>query len=162
MNQSARRDALVPSPVDVFDLTVSRHRDGPELFLDGFTGSLMADCCSGYRAADLMTLVSSAARNDLDIFVYVTDVLDCLLAGETTSMPSVPTSGSCRNPEAVRIHRVEDRCSRPDAKAVKRARRRVAQKRSARRQRRNPPRVGNGGGVRSPLLINSSMRHRLP
>jgi len=37
-------------PINVFDFTVSRHRDGPELFLDGFTGSLMADCYSGYEA----------------------------------------------------------------------------------------------------------------
>ncbi|MEX0669870.1 MAG: transposase [Pirellulales bacterium] len=37
-------------PINVFNFTVSRHRDGPELFLDGFTGSLMADCYSGYEA----------------------------------------------------------------------------------------------------------------
>ena len=37
-------------PINVFDFTVSRHRDGPGLFLDGFTGSLMADCYSGYEA----------------------------------------------------------------------------------------------------------------
>ena len=35
---------------DLFDFTVSRHRDGPDLFLDGFAGSLMADCYSGYEA----------------------------------------------------------------------------------------------------------------
>jgi len=44
-----------------------------------FIGSVAAGC----RAADLMSLVSSAHRNDLDIFVYVKDVLDRLLAGET-------------------------------------------------------------------------------
>jgi len=36
-----------------------------------------------FCAADLMSLVSSAHRNDLDVFVYVKDVLDRLLAGET-------------------------------------------------------------------------------
>ena len=30
-------------PINVFDFTVSRHRDGPELFLDGFTGSAWGD-----------------------------------------------------------------------------------------------------------------------
>ncbi len=37
-------------PSNVFDFTVSRHRDGAELFLEDFTGSLMADCYSGYEA----------------------------------------------------------------------------------------------------------------
>jgi len=40
----------ITSPINVFDFTVSRHRDGPDLFLDGFAGSLMADCYSGYEA----------------------------------------------------------------------------------------------------------------
>ncbi|MCE9630465.1 MAG: IS66 family transposase, partial [Planctomycetia bacterium] len=43
----------VTQPINVFDFTVSRHRDGPELFLDGFAGSLMADCYSGYEAVRL-------------------------------------------------------------------------------------------------------------
>jgi hypothetical protein len=43
-----------------------------------FIGSVAA----GYRATDLMSLVSSAHPNDPDIFVYVKDVLDRLLAGE--------------------------------------------------------------------------------
>ena len=42
-----------------------------------FIGSIEA----GNRAADLLSIVSSAARNDLDVFVYVKDVLDKLLAG---------------------------------------------------------------------------------
>jgi transposase len=37
-------------PINVFDFTVSRHRDGPQIFLEGFTGTLMADCYSGYDA----------------------------------------------------------------------------------------------------------------
>ena len=37
----------------------------------------------GYRAADLFTLVSSALRCDLDVFVYVKDVLDKLVAGSS-------------------------------------------------------------------------------
>ena len=34
----------ITDPINLFDFTVSRHRDGPELFLEGFSGSLMADC----------------------------------------------------------------------------------------------------------------------
>jgi len=39
-------------PINVFDFTIIRHRDGPELFLDGFTGSLMADCYAGYGTVE--------------------------------------------------------------------------------------------------------------
>jgi hypothetical protein len=40
----------ITAPINVFDFTVSSHRDGPDLFLDGFACSLMADCYSGYEA----------------------------------------------------------------------------------------------------------------
>ena len=40
----------ITAPINVFDFTVSRHRDGPELFLDCFAGNVMADCSSGYEA----------------------------------------------------------------------------------------------------------------
>jgi hypothetical protein len=29
----------ITAPINVFDFTVSRHRDGPDLFLDGFADS---------------------------------------------------------------------------------------------------------------------------
>jgi transposase len=87
-----------------------------------FIGSVAA----GYRAADLMSLVSSAARNDLDVFLYVKDVLDRLLAGETDYDALRPDVWKQSHPEAIRIYRQEERRSRADAKAVKRARRRIA------------------------------------
>lgn len=40
-------------PINVFDFTVSRHRDGPDEILAGYTGSLMADCWSGFEAIEL-------------------------------------------------------------------------------------------------------------
>ena len=40
-------------PINVFDFTVSRHRDGPDEVLDGYTGSLMADCWSGFEKIEL-------------------------------------------------------------------------------------------------------------
>jgi transposase len=87
-----------------------------------FIGSVAA----GYRAADLMSLVSSAARNDLDVFLYVKDVLDRLLAGEMDYDSLRPDVWKQSHPEAIRIYRQDERRSRADAKAVKRARRRIA------------------------------------
>jgi transposase len=89
-----------------------------------FIGSVAA----GYRAADLMSLVSSAARNDLDVFLYVKNVLDRLLTGETDYDVLRPDVWKQSHPEAIRIYRQEERRSRADAKAVKRARRRIARK----------------------------------
>ena len=41
--------------LNVFDFTVSRHRDGPDQFLidSQFTGTLLADCYSGYQGITL-------------------------------------------------------------------------------------------------------------
>ena len=89
-----------------------------------FIGSVAA----GYRAADLMSLVSSAARNDLDVFLYVKDVLDRLLAGETDYDTLRADVWKQSHPEAIRIYRQEERRSRADAKAFKRDRRRIARK----------------------------------
>lgn len=82
----------------------------------------------GYRAADLLSLVSSAVRNDLDVFVYVKDVLDRLLAGETDYHALRPDVWKESHPEAVRVYRQEERVARADAKATRRARRRRARK----------------------------------
>ena len=42
-------------PINVFDFTVSRHRDGPDEFLvaGNFTGKILADCYSGYQGITL-------------------------------------------------------------------------------------------------------------
>jgi hypothetical protein len=70
--------------------------------------------------------VSSAARNDLDVFLYVKDVLDRLLAGEMDYDALRPDVWKQSHPEEIRIYRQEERRSRADAKAVTRARRRIA------------------------------------
>jgi transposase len=90
-----------------------------------FIGSVDA----GYRAADLMTLVSSAVRNDLDVFAYVKDVLDRLLAGEMDYVALRPDVWKQAHPEAIRAYRVEERLARADAKNAKRARRRAMARR---------------------------------
>jgi hypothetical protein len=116
-----------------------------------FIGSVAA----GYRAADLMSLVSSAHRNDLDIFVYVKDVLDRLLAGETNYDALRPDVWKQSHPEAIRVYRVEERQARADAKAVKRARRRIAKRGWSGPDRLDPLRGPHGGGGRS---LNAACR----
>ena len=98
-------------------------REGHPIWL--FIGSVEA----GYRAADLMTLVSSAIRNDLDVFAYLKDVLDRLLAGDADYAAMRPDVWKQSHPEAIRQYRVEERLARADAKTTKRAKRRAAARR---------------------------------
>jgi len=87
-----------------------------------FIGSVAA----GYRSANLMSLVSSAARNDLDVCMYMKAVLERLLAGETNYDTLRPDVWKQSHPEALRLYCQEERRSRADARAVKRARRLIA------------------------------------
>jgi transposase len=89
-----------------------------------FIGSVAA----GERAADLLTLVSSAIRNDLDVFAYVKDVLDQLLAGSTDYDSLRPDRWAESHPESRRNYRVQERRDRADAKRLRRARRRLQAK----------------------------------
>lgn len=87
-----------------------------------FLGSVAA----GERMADLMTLVSSALRNDLDVWAYVKDVLDRLLAGSTDYAPLRPDRWAATHPDDVRTYRAEERRDRAAAKHFRRAHRRAA------------------------------------
>jgi transposase len=87
-----------------------------------FVGSVAA----GERAADFLTLVTSAVRNDLDVCVYMKDVLDQLLAGSTDYEPLRPDIWKESHPEAVRQYRAEERRDRADRKQRRRAHRRQA------------------------------------
>ena len=40
-------------PVNLFDFTVSHHRDGPDEMLRGYNGVLLADCYTGYQNIEL-------------------------------------------------------------------------------------------------------------
>ena len=86
-----------------------------------FIGSVAA----GERAADLLTLVSSAVRNDLDVWAYVKDVLDCLVAGSTDYAALRPDRWAGEHPEHIRQYRTRERRDRADATRVRRARRRL-------------------------------------
>jgi transposase len=85
-----------------------------------FVGSVAA----GERAADFLTLVSSAVRNDLDVWAYVKDVLDQLLAGSTDYESLRPDRWRQAHPECVREYRVAERRDRADRKQRRRADRR--------------------------------------
>ena len=86
-----------------------------------FVGSVAA----GERMADLLTLVSSALRNDLEVWAYVKDVLDRLLAGSTDYASLRPDRWAASHPEHIRVYRTVERRDRAQAKADRRTRRRA-------------------------------------
>ena len=87
-----------------------------------FSGSLRG----GERNAGFLTLASSALRNDLDVWAYVKDVLDQLLAGRTDYEPLLPWNWAAAHPEAIRTYRVKERQQRATRKKETRRRRRAA------------------------------------
>ena len=87
-----------------------------------FLGSVAA----GERMADLLTLVSSALRNDLDVWAYLKDVLDRLLGGSTDYASLRPDSWAASHPEHLRVYRTEERRDRAALKHQRRAQRRTA------------------------------------
>ena len=83
---------------------------------------------SGEQSAMLMSLVSSAKRHDLDVWTYVKDVLDQLLAGSTHYESLLPDVWKRSHPEAVREYRVEERQMKAQRKQLNTAQRRLAHK----------------------------------
>jgi hypothetical protein len=79
---------------------------------------------AGERTAEFLTLVSSAVRNDLDVWAYVKDVLDQLLAGSTDYESLRPDIWRAAHPEFIRQYRVEERRDRADRQQRRRAARR--------------------------------------
>ncbi len=84
-------------------------------------GSLAA----GVRAANLMTIISTAARNDLDVCSYLKDVLDQSLAGCTDWESLRADRWKAQHPEAVRTYRADERRDAIDRRRARRARRRL-------------------------------------
>ena len=80
----------------------------------------------GEQSALLMTLASSARRHDLDVWTYLKDVLDQLLAGSTDYHRLLPDVWKQTHPEAVREYRVEERRDKAERKQLDAARRRLA------------------------------------
>jgi transposase len=86
-----------------------------------FVGNVEA----GERSAMMMSLVSSAKRHDLDVWIYIKDVLDQLLAGQTDYEQLLPDRWKLSHPEAVRTYRAEERRDKADRKQLDAARRRI-------------------------------------
>ncbi len=63
-------------------------------------------------------------RNDLDVWVYIKDVLDRLLAGETNYAALRPDAWRQAHPEAIRKYRVAERRDRAERKQYRRRSRR--------------------------------------
>jgi hypothetical protein len=86
-----------------------------------FKGSVAA----GERAANLMTIVGSAIRNDLDVAAYLHDVLQRALDGETNWQAMAPHVWKVEHPESIRVYRQDERRQAADRKRNRRARRRL-------------------------------------
>ncbi len=87
-----------------------------------FVGSVAA----GERAADFLSIVSSAVRNDLDVWAYVKEMLDRLLAGDRDFAALRPDRWAAEHPQHIRDYRTEERRDRADARQMRRAHRRRA------------------------------------
>ena len=86
-----------------------------------FLGSVEA----GNRAAILLTIISTAVRNDLDVYAYVKDLLDQLLAGSTDYHSLRADVWKQSHPESVRTYRADERRDAADRRHYRRAQRRV-------------------------------------
>ena len=81
-----------------------------------FAGSIAC----GERTAGFLTLASSAIRNDLDVWLYVKDTLDQLLAGCTDYEHLLPWNWAADHPNAIRQYRTEERQDRNDRRDARR------------------------------------------
>jgi len=91
-----------------------------------FVGNVEA----GEQSAMMMSLVSSAKRHDLDVWAYLKDVLDQLLAGSTDYERLLPDVWKQAHPEAVRTYRAEERRDKAERKQFQAAQRRLATRKS--------------------------------
>ena len=81
---------------------------------------------AGERAANLLTLVSTAHRHDLDAWMYLKDALDQLLSGSTDYASLRADVWKQSHPEAVRTYRSDERRDTADRNRLTRAHRRLA------------------------------------
>jgi hypothetical protein len=70
-----------------------------------FVGSVRA----GMRNAGLMSIVASAHRHDLDVQVYLEDVITHMNRGTAKPEELLPDAWKASHPEAIRQYRVEER-----------------------------------------------------
>ena len=89
-----------------------------------------------------MTLVSSAHRNDLDVWAYLNDVLKQLLAGKTDYAPLLPWNWAADHPASIREFRQEERRERDVRKAIE--------------TRKAPRDESTSGSTSTPPLVNTN------
>lgn len=81
---------------------------------------------AGECAANLLTLVSTAHRHDLDVWMYLKDALDQLRAGSTDYESLRADVWRQSHPEAIRTYRSDERRDTADRNRLTRAQRRLA------------------------------------
>lgn len=79
---------------------------------------------AGQAAATIYSLVASAARHNLDLWVYLDDVLRRLAGGETDLDALLPDHWRATHPEAIRVYRETEKANRAEKTKARRARRR--------------------------------------
>jgi hypothetical protein len=80
---------------------------------------------SGDRAAILLTIISTAVRNDLDVYAYVKDLLDQLLDGSTDYHSLRADVWKQSHPDSTRTYRADERRDAADRRHYHRAQRRL-------------------------------------
>ncbi|TWU61729.1 IS66 family transposase [Crateriforma conspicua] len=115
-------DASIPIDNNDCEQLMKRVATGRKNWL--FRGSL----ASGERGSNLMTIIGSAIRKELDVHAYLEDVLRRALAGETDWASLAPHAWKAEHPEAIRTYDSEERRQAADRKRVRRARRRRLKK----------------------------------
>jgi len=117
------RDGRVPIDNNSVEQLMKQVALGRKAWL--FMGTVEA----GERSAKMMSLVSSARRHDLNVWAYVKDVLDRLLAGETDYRQLLPDVWKQSHPDAVRNYRAQERQDKADRKQFRAAQRRLLNRR---------------------------------
>jgi len=86
-----------------------------------FVGSLRA----GLRNANLMSLVASAHRHDLDVYEYLRDVIAHLNRGTAKPSELLADVWKASHPEAVRTYREVERRDKAEQARLRNAKRRL-------------------------------------
>jgi hypothetical protein len=89
-----------------------------------FIGSLRA----GLRNANLMTLVASAHRHDLDVQEYLRDVIQHLNRGTAKPSELLPDVWKASHPEAIRTYREVERRDKAELAVIRNAKRKMLQR----------------------------------
>ena len=114
------RDGRIPIDNNAVEQLMKQVALGRKAWL--FVGNVSA----GEQSAKMMTLVSSARRHDLDVGVYIQDILDQLLEGCTDFNRLLPDAWKQSHSEAIRQYRVEERRDKSQRKQYLAANRRLA------------------------------------